>query len=91
MQFLLLRLNLKQIMQLNQVKDKGQYKVVKMNESQRCICRLMDMGLHPGELIRVRHEAPLGDPISIEFRDCHISIRLKDAAYLEVDCIKASS
>ena len=78
-------------MQLNQIKDKGQYKVVKMNETQRCITRLMDMGLHPGELIRVRHEAPLGDPISIEFRDCHISIRLKDAIYLEVDYIKTSS
>lgn len=88
---MLLRLILKQIMQLNQIKDKGHYKVLKMDESQRCISRLMDMGLLPGELIRIRHEAPLGDPISIEFKDCHVSIRLKDAAFLEVDIINEST
>ena len=49
------------------------------------------MGLLPGELIRIRHEAPLGDPISIEFKDCHVSIRLKDAAFLEVDIINEST
>ncbi len=87
---MLLRLILKPIMQLNQIKDKGHYKVLKMDESQRCISRLMDMGLLPGELIRIRHEAPLGDPISIEFKDCHVSIRLKDAAFLEVDIINES-
>lgn len=91
LQLLLLRLILKQTMQLNQIKDKGNYKVLKMDESQRCISRLMDMGLLPGELIRVRHEAPLGDPISIEFKDCHVSIRLKDAAHLEVDYIDKST
>ena len=78
-------------MQLNQIKDKGHYKVLKMDESQRCISRLMDMGLLPGEQIRVLHEAPLGDPISIEFRDCHVSIRLKDAEYLQVDYMNDST
>ena len=78
-------------MLLNEIKDKGHYKVLNMDESQRCISRLMDMGLLPGESIRVRHEAPLGDPISIEFKDCHVSIRLKDAAYLEVDHISESA
>ena len=63
---MLLRLILKPIMQLNQIKDKGHYKVLKMDESQRCISRLMDMGLLPGELIRIRHEAPLGDQRSAQ-------------------------
>ena len=91
LQSILLRLILKTIMQLNQIKDKGHYKVIKMDESQRCMSRLMDMGLLPGELICIRHEAPLGDPISIEFKDCHVSIRLKDAAFLEVDIINEST
>ena len=64
-------------MKLNQVKDNGNYKVLRMQESEKSITRLMDMGLLPGETIRVRHEAPLGDPISIEFRDSHVSLRLK--------------
>ena len=59
-----------------------------MNESQRCISRLMDMGLHPGELIRVRHEAPLGDPISIEFRTAISLFASKMPLTWKSDCIK---
>jgi Fe2+ transport system protein FeoA len=76
-------------MQLNEIKDRGTYVVLKMDETQPCIERLMDMGLLPGETLRVRHEAPLGDPISIEFRDCHISVRLEDAAHLMVKSSQA--
>lgn len=72
-------------MQLDKIKDKGLYTVLKIDESQKSMGRLMDMGLLPGEHIRIRHEAPLGDPISVEFRDSHVSIRLKDAAFLQVD------
>ena len=83
----LLRINLNYIMKLNKVKDNGNYKVLRMQESEKSITRLMDMGLLPGETIRVRHEAPLGDPISIEFRDSHVSLRLKDAEKLEVESL----
>jgi len=76
-------------MQLNQIKDKGTYVIVRMNETIPCVERLMDLGLHPGETIRIRHEAPLGDPISIEFRDSHISVRLEDAAHLIVESAQA--
>lgn len=74
-------------MKLSQVKDKGKYRVLKMKESAKSMTRLMDMGLLPGETIRVRHEAPLGDPISIEFRDSHVSLRLEDANKLEVESV----
>lgn len=82
-----MRLNLNYKMKLSQVTDNGLYKVLKMNEREKSITRLMDMGLLPGESIRIRHEAPLGDPISIEFRDSHVSLRLKDADQLEVESI----
>tara|TARA_X000000368_G_scaffold416432_1_gene410335 strand:+ start:1464 stop:1706 length:243 start_codon:yes stop_codon:yes gene_type:complete len=77
-------------MQLYKVKDKGKYSVIKMDESKLSIMRLMDMGLLPGETIKIKHEALLGDPISIEFRDSHVSIRLKDAAYIDVSPLEKS-
>jgi Fe2+ transport system protein FeoA len=47
----------------------------------------MSMGLLPDQEIRLVHEAPLGDPISVEFNGCHISLRREDAAHVEVEPI----
>jgi Fe2+ transport system protein FeoA len=47
----------------------------------------MTMGLLPGQEIRLVHEAPLGDPIAIEFNDCQVSLRLADAAEIEVEAL----
>ena len=77
-------------MQLYKVKDKGKYSVLKMDESILSIRRLMDMGLLPGETIKIKHKALLGDPISVEFRGTHVSIRLKDAAFISVSRLKKS-
>jgi Fe2+ transport system protein FeoA len=45
----------------------------------------MSMGLLPQQAIRLTHEAPLGDPIAIEFNGCHMSLRLADAQAVEVE------
>ena len=71
-------------MQLDKIKDKGLYTVLKIDESQKSMGRLMDMGLLPGEHIRIRHEAPLGDPISVEFRDSHFN-SIEGCRLLQVD------
>ncbi|GMU20295.1 MAG: hypothetical protein AMXMBFR13_03920 [Phycisphaerae bacterium] len=41
--------------------------------------RLMEMGLVPGTLLRVVRFAPLGDPIDVEVRGYHLSLRKQDA------------
>lgn len=41
--------------------------------------RLMEMGLIPGTLLRVVRFAPLGDPIDIEVRGYHLSLRKQEA------------
>ena len=41
--------------------------------------RLMEMGLTPGATVRVARFAPLGDPMDVEVRDYHLSLRKREA------------
>lgn len=75
-------------MRLDTIKKDGLFRVKRMQSSNPCIARLMTMGLLPKQTLRLTHEAPLRDPIAIEFNGCHISLRLEDAALIEVEAIK---
>ena len=72
---------------LDQITRDGYFRVTDLNSDNPCITRLMTMGLLPDQEIRLVHEAPLGDPIAIEFNDCQMSLRLCDAAGIEVEQI----
>jgi len=47
--------------------------------------RLLEMGIHTGETVKVERIAPLGDPIDIKIKRYHLSLRKKDAANIEVE------
>ena len=47
--------------------------------------RLMDMGLLPGEEIKVEKVAPLGDPIEVTVRSYNLSLRKKEAEGIAVE------
>jgi Fe2+ transport system protein FeoA len=74
-------------MRLDQIQKNGLFRVKSLNCDNACIARLMSMGLLPDQEIRLVHEAPLGDPIAIEFNGCHMSLRIADAANVEVEPI----
>lgn len=74
-------------MQLNQIKKDGTFRVTHLNSENDCVVRLMALGLVPGQEIRLTHEAPLGDPIAVSFEGCHISLRLADAAEVQVEAV----
>lgn len=46
--------------------------------------RLMEMGVVPGAPVRVVKAAPLGDPIQVCVRDCHLALRRSEARAIEV-------
>ena len=46
--------------------------------------RIMDMGITRGTKLKVVKEAPLGDPMEIELRGYHLSLRREDAELVEV-------
>ena len=41
--------------------------------------RLLELGLTPGAVIRMLRFAPMGDPIAIEIRGYHLSLRKREA------------
>lgn len=75
-------------MRLNEIQKGGLFRVKNLNCCNDCVSRLMAMGLLPDQEIRLTHEAPLGDPIAVEFNGCHISVRLEDASHVEVEAIQ---
>lgn len=47
--------------------------------------RLLDMGLIPKTKVMVRKIAPMGDPIEIQVRGYELTLRLEDAANIELN------
>ena len=58
--------------------------VVKLTGKGAVKRRIMDMGITKGTRIFVRKKAPLGEPIEITVRGYELSLRLSDAAMIEV-------
>jgi ferrous iron transport protein A len=49
--------------------------------------RLMDMGVMPGEAVRVEKVAPLGDPIEVTIKDYRLSLRKAEAEGIAVQVL----
>jgi len=47
-------------------------------------CRLLDMGLIPKTRVTVQKIAPMGDPMEIRLRGYELTLRLEDAAKIEI-------
>ena len=47
-------------------------------------CRLLDMGLIPHTRVSVSKIAPMGDPMEIRLRGYELTLRLEDAAKIEI-------
>ncbi len=60
-------------------------KVLQLSGPSRLRRRLMDMGLTPGSEVEVERLAPLGDPIEIQVRGYHLSLRKQEAAQIAVE------
>ncbi len=65
--------------------EKG--KIIKFLKKTQLTKRLSDLGATSNEIVEVKKIAPLGDPIDIEIRGFHISIRKKDAENILVEKI----
>ena len=47
-------------------------------------CRLLDMGLIPKTRVTVQKISPMGDPMEIRLRGYELTLRLDDAAKIEI-------
>ncbi len=71
-------------MTLNDVKIGDDCQVIKLHDTGQTRRRIMDMGITKGAKISVQKIAPLGDPIELNVRGYHLSLRKSDAREIEV-------
>ena len=71
---------------LNELKVGDQGKIIRIGgDSEGLKRRLLDMGVIPGNKVRVEKVAPLGDPIDIFVKNYHLSLRKNEAAQIVVE------
>jgi len=63
----------------------GKAAIIREFESDEIFLKLMEMGCIPGELVKVIHMAPMGDPISITVAGYRLSLRLNEAELIWVE------
>lgn len=75
-------------MNLAMLKPGEQGKILKLDSSLGAIRRrMMDMGVLPGELIKVEKVAPLGNPIEVTVRGYNLSLRKEEAKGIEIEVV----
>jgi len=74
-------------MTLDRVAPGHRCRVLRLSGDASIRRRIMDMGVTPGAEILVERLAPLGDPIEIEVRGYHLSLRKREAAQIVVEPI----
>jgi ferrous iron transport protein A len=65
--------------------QKGDFGRIKGFSDAELSLRLMEMGCLPGVEIRFNFSAPLGDPICISVSGYELSLRLDEAATIELE------
>lgn len=72
-------------MRLDQMRE-GQYgRIVRIGGESRLRQRILEMGLTKGSEIYIEKYAPLKDPLELTIRGCHVSLRVKEAAEIDVE------
>jgi len=66
----------------------GQHgKILHIYGESRLRRRILEMGLTKGSEIYVEKYAPLKDPLEIIIRGCHVSLRVNEAAEIDVEAL----
>jgi Fe2+ transport system protein FeoA len=71
-------------MTLDKIPRGASAEVVSVDGTATIALRLMEMGMVPGARVRVVKSAPLGDPIHVCIRDCHLALRRTEAQTVQV-------
>jgi len=64
-------------------------RVIAIDGDDELSLRLMEMGLTPGIEVAVIGTAPLGDPLELELRGYHLSVRRSEAARVRVEVLSS--
>ena len=71
------------MLKLDQVKADSPVRIHSMAESP-LNTRLLEMGLHEGQLVKILYRAPFGDPLAIDLGEYVLSLRKDEAELIAV-------
>jgi Fe2+ transport system protein FeoA len=61
------------------------YRIKGLEGPERECHRLLDLGLTPGEEMKIVQAVPLGDPIVVQVRGTRLALRRREAAWVIVN------
>ncbi len=73
------------IMNLGELKVGQSATITAVNGQKALRGHLLDMGLTPRTCVKVSAKAPMGDPIELSLRGYRLTLRLEDAANIEIE------
>ena len=73
------------ILKLSQLPIGAQAMVREFPRQDAVFLRLREMGVLPGTVITLVRAAPLGDPLEIQVRGYHLTLRRSEAEYVMVE------
>jgi Fe2+ transport system protein FeoA len=74
-------------MRLDEMKEGQHGRILRVGGESRLRRRILEMGLTKGSDIYIEKYAPLKDPLELSVRGCHVSLRVKEAAEIEVEAL----
>lgn len=72
---------------LSELKPGQKARVIKIMGHGPIKRRIFDIGIIPGALLEVQKFAPLGDPMEIKVKAFNLSLRKREADYIEVEVV----
>jgi len=72
-------------MRLDEMKEGQHGRILRVGGESKLRRRILEMGLIKGSDIYIEKYAPLKDPLELSVRGCHVSLRVKEAAEIEVE------
>lgn len=74
-------------MRLDEMKEGQHGRILRVGGESRLRRRILEMGLTKGSDIYIEKYAPLKDPLELSVRGCHVSLRVKEAAEIDVEAL----
>ena len=75
-------------MKLSELKEHQSAQIIQIEGKGALRHHLLDMGLTPRTVVTLRKVAPMGDPVEIELRGYELTLRLAEAANIEVELVE---
>ncbi len=72
-------------MRLSQMREGQTGRIQRIGGNSRLRRRMLEMGLTPGSEVHIEKYAPLRDPMELVIRGFHVSLRVEEAAEIEME------